>query len=99
MGKNDQVRLENREASTSILRTVANMRETMINLWDQMTEQTLAINRLCNKNGFNNADDQSAYQMYEKGQTFAVESFTGLCKSELNHIENIADIFLKNNKE
>ena len=33
------------------------------------------------------------------GQTFAVESFTGLCKSELNHIESIADIFLKNNKD
>ena len=32
------------------------------------------------------------------GQLFAVESFTGLCKSELNRLDNIAELFMKSNK-
>ena len=33
------------------------------------------------------------------GQLFAVESFTGLCRSELNRLDNIAELFMKNNKD
>ena len=71
----------------------------MENLWEQMKVQTLALNKLCRRNGFENADNKTAYQLQEMGQTFAVESFTGLCKSELNHIESIADAFVKANRD
>ena len=33
------------------------------------------------------------------GQLFAIESFTGLCKSEINRLDSIADLFMKNNKD
>ena len=69
----------------------------MTDLWEQMSVRTLALNKMCRRNGFENSDKRSAYQLQEMGQVFAVESFTGLCKSEINHIENIADIFVKSN--
>lgn len=64
-----------------------------------MSEQTLSLNSLCKVNGFTSQKNKNAYALYEMGQTFAVQSVTSLNRRELNHIEDIAALFLDSNQE
>lgn len=70
----------------------------MDSLWNEVTEQTLALNQLCKVNGFS-GNKKGAFELYEMGQTVAVQSFVSINKGELYHIENIAELFLSSNQE
>ena len=71
----------------------------MDNLWNEITAQNLTLNQLCKTNGFSNVSNKNAYELYEMGQTIAVQSFVRINKGELFHIENIAELFLSSNQE
>ena len=43
------------------------MREEMNDLWNRVSEQTLALNQLCRKNGFTSNINRNAYEVYEMG--------------------------------
>jgi len=99
VGRSPDMRSNIREASEAVLRKVQVLREQMDNMWSEITEQTLALNQLCKVNGFSGTTNKNAFELYEMGQTFAVQSFTDINKGELFHIENIAELFLSSNQE
>ena len=49
-------------------------------------------------NGFSNKNIKDKYSLYEMGQTFAVQSFTTLNREELNHLDDIASLFVNGNQ-
>lgn len=75
------------------------MKVQMGKLMTKVSEQQLALNKICKHNGFLNKKSKEQYALYEMGQTFAVQSFTTLNRSELNHLDDIAALFVDNNQD
>lgn len=97
VGRTDEAREQLREAGNKILRPLELMTDQMMRMRDLMSEQTVALNTLCKQNGFSSTLNKDAYQIFEVGQTYAVQSMTKLFQGELSHIGNIADLFVKSN--
>ena len=70
----------------------------MSRLMGKVAEQQLALNKLCKQNGFSNKNTKDKYSLYEMGQTFAVQSFTTINRNELNHLDDIAALFVDGNQ-
>lgn len=75
------------------------MKEEMRDIMNKFSEQQLSLNRLCRTNGFTSQKNRNDYELYEMGQTFTIQSFTALSCGELNHLENIAQLYLESNQE
>ena len=65
----------------------------------KVSEQQLSLNKICKHNGFLSKKKKEDYALYEMGQTFAVQSFTTLNRSELCHLDDIAALFVENNQD
>lgn len=70
----------------------------MSSLMNRVAKQQLSLNKLCKHNGFSNKNTKDKYSLYEMGQTFAVQSFTTLNREELNHLDDIASLFVDGNQ-
>ena len=61
--QDEMVRSELRNTSIAVLGQVTAMRAQMDQLWSQMKVQTLALNKLCRRNGFATDDNRTSYQL------------------------------------
>lgn len=94
-GRTAEIRAELREAAEQVLAPLDGIESDMARLWGRISEQNIALTKLCKRNGFTSTQNRELYTMYDIGQINAVDSVRGICSTEIQHIEKTANLFTK----
>ena len=98
-GEDEGTRTQLRTTAEKVLRQVVSLKEIVNTMGNAIDFQTATLNKLCRTNGFTTQEKNGAYEMFEMSQTTSNSSLKSLNNSKLNYIEELAELFAKNNKE
>ena len=97
VGRNETVRAELRAAAQEILEPVQNVQADLNRIFSTMRQLTRSLNQLTMKNGFLNTENKTQAHLIANSQTFMMGSIANLSQGEVNHIDQIAQLYYKSN--